>query len=529
MNGPVEANLTEEEDLPTGRAVRRWTRNRSRHHAEAGISALLGDIYTSILSIALTASMVLPLASALAPKDGSRTRSAIEGPGLDPGWLAVLPVLAATAALVGLVTRLGPLALSAAESAWWLPLPTERRTLLRPTAYRWPAAAVLIGGFGGCVVGLGLGDQPNAVAACAVLGAGATVALVVVAGLTQTRPQLHRSLRLAADLGLVVVPVAGLVMAFGGWAPPPLTGLLWGCSGLLCVVAITLIVIWDGQLARVPGVSLRSQGAAADEALVAVLSLDPRGLGRALAARTEPSRRRRSLTLFWLERVPPRRRPEAALITSDLLLFLRTPRHVVQVVLGACLPVLVLATPKPNVAALAITLVASAYLAALATAEGARRAQVNPALDAALPLDQHEVRRFRLVFPTVVMLVWALIETALLAWRYGAPGGWLLLGLLVAPAWAAAAVRAAYRPLPDFAAPQIYTPMGGLPPGVSTIVTQGPDIALIGSVPVIVSLILGAVPTAVLLLQVVLTAGAVTFASWVPARPTVSALGAPRA
>jgi hypothetical protein len=74
--------------------------------------------------------------------------------------------------------------------------------------------------------------------------------------------------------------------------------------------------------------------------------------------------------------------------------------------------------------------------------------------------------------------------------------------------------------LPDFSAPQIYTPMGGLPPGVSGIVTQGPDVALIGSVPLIVALILGAVPTPVLLLQVVLTFGAVTVASWVRQRPT---------
>jgi len=518
-----------EEGLPTGREVRRWTRSRSRHHAEAGISSLLGDIYTAFLSIAIAASMVLSLASTLAPKDGSRARGAIEGPGLDPGWLAVLPALAATAALVGLVTRLGPLALSAAESTWWLPLPTERRTLLRRTAYRWPGVAVLTGGFGGFAVGLALGDQPASVAAGVVFGAAANVALVVVAGLTQTRPRLHRSLRLAADLGLVTVPVAGLLLAFGGWAPPPLTGLLFGGSVLLIVVAIVLTVIWDGQLAEVPGVSLRSQGAAADEALVAVLSLDPRGLGRALAARAEPSRRKRSLTLFWLVWVPPRRRPEAALITSDLLLFLRTPRHVVQVLLAACLPVLVLATPKPNVAGLATTLVAAAYIAALATVEGARRAQVNPALDSALPLDQHTVRRCRLAFPTMVMLIWALVETALLAWRYGDLGGWLLLGVLGAPAWAAAAARAAYRPLPDFSAPQIYTPMGALPPGVSGIVTQGPDLALIGSVPLIVALILGAVPTAVLLLQLVLTFGAVTVASWVRQRPTPPGTTAPSA
>jgi hypothetical protein len=507
--------------LPTGREIRRWTRTRSRRHADTGVSALLGDIYTAFLSVAIAASMVLSLASGLAPDDGPLTRAPVEGPGLDGGWLAVLPALAATAALVGLVARLGPLALSAAESAWWLPLASERRSLLRPTAYRWPAVGLVLGALDGTMIALALGAEPRQIVAAAVLGATATIALVVLTGVVQTRPSWHRAVRRAADLLLAAVPVAGLVLAFGGWAPPPLTGAVVVAAAVATVLAVVLTGFWDRRLADVPGAGLRSQGAAADEALLAVLSLDPRGLGRALAARAEPSRRRRSSRMFWLARVPHRHRAAAALVTSDLLLFRRTPRHVVQVLLAACLPVLVLATPKPPTAVLAVTLVAAAYAAALGTAEGARRAQVNPALDAVLPLGQREVRRYRLVFPTAVMLLWAGFEASLLAWRYaGNPAGWVVLGLLVAPAWAAAGVRAAYRPLPDFSGPLVYSPMGSLPPGVSGIVTQGPDVALIGSVPLIVALILGRVPSLVLELQVVLTFAALAYASYLPQRPT---------
>lgn len=517
---PVQPIQPIQPALPTGREVRRWTRIRSRRHADTGLSALLGDIYTAFLSLAISASMVLSLASGLAPDDGTPTRAPVEGPGLDGGWLAVLPALAATAALVGLVARLGPLALSAAESAWWLPLASERRTLLRPTAYRWPAVGLVLGALNGIAVALALGAEPRLVVAAAVLGSTATIALVVVTGLVQTRPPWHRAVRRAADLVLAAVPVAGLVLAFGGWAPPALTGAVFAGAALAAVTAVVLIGFWDGRLADVPGASLRSQGAAADEALVAVLSLDPRGLGRALAARAEPSRRRRSSRMSWLARVPHRHRPAAALVTSDLLMFLRTPRHVVQVLLAGCLPVLVLATPKPPTAVLAVTLLVAAYAAALGTAEGARRAQVTPALDAMLPLGQREVRRYRLVFPTAVMLLWSGFEASLLAWRYaGNPLGWVVLGLLVAPVWAAAGVRAAYRPLPDFSGPLVYSPMGALPPGVSGIATQGPDIALIGSVPLIVALILGTVPTLVIQLQAVLAVAALAYASWLPARP----------
>jgi hypothetical protein len=157
--------------------------------------------------------------------------------------------------------------------------------------------------------------------------------------------------------------------------------------------------------------------------------------------------------------------------------------------------------------------VAGGYLAALATAEGARQGQVRPVLDALLPLDAVQVRRCRLVVPVVLLVGWSVLPSTVLALRYGQDPAWLALGLLAAPVWAAAAVRAAYRPLPDFSGPPIATPMGPVPSGLGTVVSQGPDVALLGSLPLVAAL-LGVAPTSVLVVQ----AGAALAALAVAAR-----------
>ncbi|WP_249043203.1 DUF6297 family protein, partial [Georgenia thermotolerans] len=231
-----------------------------------------------------------------------------------------------------------------------------------------------------------------------------------------------------------------------------------------------------------------------------------------------PAARARSSRMRWLLRVPARRRAAAALVTADALLLARSPRHLVQVLAAACLPVLALAVPQPVPVVTIVLLVVGAYVAALATADGARQAHVAPALDALLPLSQRRVRLLRLAVPTAVLVVWSLGVFAALGWRYGDAAAWLALGVLGAPVWAAAVVRAAYRPLPDFSGPLVHTPMGALPPGMTTVVSKGPDVASLGAIPVLVALLLGAVPPALLVAQAVLAVVAVAVAAR-PGRP----------
>ncbi|WP_344382895.1 DUF6297 family protein, partial [Georgenia ruanii] len=278
-------------------------------------------------------------------------------------------------------------------------------------------------------------------------------------------------------------------------------------------LAVAAALSLDARLGRLRDAVVRERGAAAGEALGALLALDTRALGRALGQAAAPAARARSSPMRWLVRVPVRRRAAAALVTADALLLARSPRHLVQLLAAACLPLLALAVPQPVPVVTIVLLVVGAYVAALATADGARQAHVAPALDALLPLAQKHVRLLRLAVPTGVLVAWSLVVFAALGWRYGDAGSWLVLGVLGAPVWAAAVVRAAYRPLPDFSGPLVHTPMGALPPGMTSVVAKGPDIASLGAIPVLVALLLGAVPPALLAAQAVLAVIAVAVAA----------------
>ncbi|MBT0768797.1 hypothetical protein KIH74_07660 [Kineosporia sp. J2-2] len=497
--------------LPTGRAIRRWTRDAGRRRAEAGLGELFNTIYTAVFAVALAASMIFSLSSGLG-QGQTVSAQTTDRVALATGWLVTLPAIAVLAAFAGIVTRLGPLSLSAPESTWWLPLAVERRGLLRASAFRWPAVGGLLGAVAGAAVGLAMAAGVPGLIGVTLCGAALTVILVVLAGLAQTRPRWHHAIRVGADLALGAVPIAGVALALTKTDAPVPGGFLLPVALILAGLAIWLVRTWDARLADVPGVSLRARGAASDEALVAVLSMDPRGLGRALGARSDPPRRSRSVRMRWLARLPVGYRPVAAVITSDLLLFLRTPRHPAQAVIALCLPGLALMVPHPSRAAVAATLLIGAYVAAVGAVEGARRAQVGPGLDSAWPLSQVAVRLSRMVLPTAVMVFWFAAVSVLLTWRYGGALGWVTLGVLAAPGWAAAAVRSAYRPLPDFSGPTVSTPMGALPPGLSGNGLQGPDLAVVVAAPLVVALILGGVPSLLPTIQWTLTLIAVLLA-----------------
>ena len=73
----------------------------------------------------------------------------------------------------------------------------------------------------------------------------------------------------------------------------------------------------------------------------------------------------------------------------------------------------------------------------------------------------------------------------------GAAGTWALLGLAAAPAWAAASLRGALRPDPDWSGPVVSTPMGVLPAGVGATLVQGVDVGVAGSLPLLAALVTG--------------------------------------
>jgi hypothetical protein len=503
---------------PSGRAVRRWTARTAARRAEGGLLTLLSEVYSAVVSVAIVAALLFGVAEEFGaasllsppPPEGALVV-------LPLGWVAVLLAGATLAALLGLVLRLGPVSLSPPQSAWWLPLPADRRTLLRPAAARWPLLAALVGALGGTALALALAvEQPARLAAFAGLGAGTAASTALLASLCQDRPATHQRLRRLADAALGAVPLLGLLLAVARPGAPVPGAAVLPAAAVALVTAVGLAVALDRRTDRVPHAVLRQRGVVAGSALDAVLWLDSRALGRALTERSAPPVRARSSRLGWLARVPPRWRPAAALISADALLLLREPRRLGQLAATALLPALAAAVPGVSPLVLAAVVVGGGYLAALATAEGARQGQVRPVLDALLPLAAVQVRRCRLVVPVVLLVGWSVLPCTVLALQYGQDPAWLALGGLAAPVWAAAAVRAAYRPLPDFSGPPIATPMGPVPSGLGTVVSQGPDVALLGSLPLVAAL-LGVAPTSALVVQAVAAVAALAVAARLPA------------
>ena len=187
----------------------------------------------------------------------------------------------------------------------------------------------------------------------------------------------------------------------------------------------------------------------------------PRARSGADGRRRAPVRRRRV-------RADPRwsAGPVSALVIADLVVLRRSARHVVQLVVAALVPVLVGARPaagQPARRACSRLLVGG-----LRRDERDRRgrpargdgAGPRPAAARSTP---STVRRLRMVVPAAAMLLWSRRRVRRGRRWSGAPTcrGWIALGRgRRRPVWAAAAVRAAYRPAPDWGGPAGLDPDG---------------------------------------------------------------------
>lgn len=500
-------NASGADGYPSGGAMRRWTRLVHGSRRSTSVGELLSDAYTVLLTLAVAVAMV----GALARSQGLLRAAAPPSAGLDTGWISVLLAVAVLGAGTGILARTGPVSLGAARAAWWLPLPGERGSLLRPSLLVPTGVSGGVGAVTGLLLALALDPAltlAHAVAAAlAGLGLGAAVALALVPLEASGR---RRAASLGGDLLLALVPVAALVLALAPPGPVAVSGAWWPVGAALGLAALAALAALRA-LPRVHDTELRERGAATVELQGASLTMDTRALGRALD--TEPTRgRRRSARLRGVPRLVRLLGPGVVVAVADARLLLRSPRRVVQLGCGAALALLAPFAPSLPALVTALLVVAGAWLGALTTAQGARDAHAVPAVDALLPVSQRTVRLWRLAVPVLAMLVWTVPVFAVLGHAYADLTGWLALGLLAAPVWAGGAVRSAYRPEADFSGPLIVTPMGAYPPGMATIANTGPDVVLLGAVPLLVAVLVGAVTPVLLVLQVALTALAVVLA-----------------
>jgi len=526
---PAAGITADPELIPSGAGIRRWVRRASVRHATARPMELFGDVYTAVFGFAMGTAMIVALSRSAGQSAGHGRRGAGTSTSavsaakvLEPGWVAVLLVAAALFAAAGLAARLGPISVSAPAAKWLLALPVDRRSLLRPAAMRWPALATVLGAPCGVAVFLALGGGTSGrqILPATVLGAALAGSVILVVTAVQPHARARRAARATGDTLLAAVPALGLVLGLTGAAPLTPTGALGPAAVVAAVAFAGLALLADRRGAHVPDAALRAGGSVSDEARGAAMSLDGRALARALGEQSEPTERRRSSALGWLGAAPVQLRPQLALVTADALLLLRTPRHLGQLVAAACLPVLALTLPGPPRWLVVVVVLGSALLAGSAAAEGSRRAQFNPALDAALPLGDEQVRRARLVVPVIAVAAWTIPVFGAVAWRYPGGGSWLLLGVAAAPAWGAAAVRGAYRALPNYAAPLVATPMGALPTGAIGVALKGPDVAVALAVPALAAQAGRGLSPLLIVVQALLGVVALNVVARPPRRPT---------
>lgn len=500
----------------SGVELRRLTRKATEAHGGGRVSELIGEVYSILVAGGIAWLVVIGAVQALGMETGAATAQVAAA---DPGWLGLGATLLSAGILLSLFARLGPMAIGAGPATWWLPMPADRAGLLRPRLLAMPAAAV--------VVGLALGAASGSVAATEELlptvlwsmltGAvtGAVAALACVAGqirLGTQRPRRVRPLVLAGD-GLVV---AGPLLALGvALLRPPSLDLIAVLAPLAAVLGVALVVLawwcWRG-LERLSGHELRQRGAVTGHAAGAVTSLDTRELGRALSAPGLPRNRRRSASFGWVYG------PTLALVAGDATMMLRSPRHVIQVGVAAAIALVPLAAGwAPGLTALAF--VVGGYVAALATGEGARQAEMAPVLDRSYPLEAQTVRRVRALWPLLVLTVWCLGITAVWGVAYGETAGWLLMGLFAAPTFAAGVLRGAYRKPPDWSKPLIPGPAGPMAPGIVTAFSRGPDVVMICIIPLLVAALATGPTTVVLFIQMATSLLALAIATYVSAAP----------
>jgi Family of unknown function (DUF6297) len=474
-----------------GAAVRRWTRLATAARAQITLGQRLSEAWSGLVSAGIgvavaggsLASLRERIALAGAPVTGTTLPASLTS--------AALALLALAGAVV-VLARLGPVRATPAAAAWWLPLPADRRGLLRGELGRLVAAGVAVAVLLALPLVFGAAAAPTTASVLGGLGWAGALAVAAAGGtaLLQTR---RRGRGVAAAAGAVagaaaVVPAVAGTLAAAGGAPVdvPAAGSPPGWAlAVAAVVAAALLVRADRGLGRLDAGRLLAGGVTARYAGGSLLSLDTRQLSRALAGRDRPPRSSRRFRRVH--------RPWQAVVAADLAVLVRGRWQLGQLAVAAAVPVVVARTE--GLGGLPPAVWAGCLLgwglAATAAGRAAREAHGAPELDRLFALSAAAVVRSRAVVPLVATVLVCALSGLLLGVGTGLVGTWVLLGLAAAPAWAAASLRGATRPDPDWSGPVVSTPMGVLPAGVGATLVQGVDVGVAGSLPLLAALVTG--------------------------------------
>ncbi|WP_167146075.1 DUF6297 family protein [Actinomyces sp. ZJ308] len=476
--------------LPDGADLRRWTARRTRRHRR-GVWALVGDIYTGLLTVAVVGTILAPYLRQLvdAPPSSPAAGGVPAGLGalgLEPGWLVLVLTMLLLALGLGPLSRLGPLFLRPHEAAWWLPMPGDRSALLVPVARVEYLIAATAGAVMGLLPALVAGGGWVAVTAWpALLAAGLSL---VLSELIKAQVQGHGIARLRRFVILIGVAVC----LVGTFLPFPHSAhghmVVATVAGALVGAAVLGWRRARAGLGQVHDAALLDVVARSFGAHVSLLSLDTRAMGRLLSP---PSVRPVGpAPLRWARLASRLPRPVgvmACVAQADWLLLRRQPRRLLQLGAGLAVAALPLLSESVSSPMRALAYLGGGWIATLAVAEPARQAWFDGGPDASWPAPPWVVRVGHLLTPAALMSMWSLLSLVPAMASLGAEAAWRDLGVVVAMAllsgwaWAGAALRSGYRTMPDFAAGLVTSPMGSLPPGLVQMLTAGPDAALVGA------------------------------------------------
>ncbi len=452
--------------VPTPRLLRRQARSaRRRSGAARPLSDTLQDLYVALFAIAMMAVLVAPTAARVLADVSRRSTS----PTLAVTLAAAGLLAAAAAALRALVT-VGPVVRDPADVTWLLSSPVRRGGMLAPTATLLLVVMTLLGAFVGAGCGLVAEVGFDSAAAWSACGAALSAAVTAVAVVVQRGRGRGRGARRVADAAAVVAG-AGLVAGLLGdttWLP---TGRPWLVAGALAVAAVAAVAAVPRSLPR-----LRRSELVAGAGLALGLRATVTALDGSFVAETLRTRR-------LLERAVVRRRPMVgtrlfALVAADALRTSRSPRALAGA--AALVPVAWTLADLYGSLGAAAAMSLAAWGAAGQVAAGLRAVSRSAATARTLPFPDNELRAAHAVVPFVVALAVTSAATALTerpAWTAVAAA---LVGT------AAVLRTAAGRPPVNWAV-QATSPVGSLPVGALLSYLVGLDVALVVTVPLLLS------------------------------------------
>ncbi|MEU4572874.1 DUF6297 family protein [Nonomuraea sp. NPDC023979] len=510
------------------REVRAFVRTRRRR---APVGAL--DRYAGLIMTAIAVAVLgRPVADAVAGLRGPADLA-----GVAPGVAVTLVALAGGLALARAV---GPVALSGSDAGWLVMSPLDRRAVLGRPLRVLGVVALVTGGVLGLAL-LALVGAPDhlvwRLVAAMVVGVSATAGGMALAVLAQTSHTWHLWLTAVVVALLVTAAVAavgtaraslttaavtgtaaGAAAAVGDGAEAPFRGVVEAVAGapLGAVAAVAAVAALASALLvgrawaradRIPAAALLTSSARAGHLATAAVSLDTGAL--TWMAEDNHWRARRLRSVRWPSLPAP-----LALAWQDWLRTARRPWRLAATFAAAALPALLALAGAGAVAGAAV--LGGALAVAAAGVSGARRDGDNPALARLLGVGRRPALLARALLPALTSGVWAALALAGLALAGALPpvGAWWLMGPLMAPALAAAALRMARRRPVDHSLPILDTGSGAIPLGPVFWAATGPDLALIGALPLVNALMFTpATLTATLVAQAV--TGAAVLAAYV--------------